>query len=564
MYDVFIAYVPTDSHGCATPDSRAVQELYDRFSSTGIAAFLSFGSAPAEAVEEALQTAKVMVVTASCRAYVEAQQERLEWSRFIEQMQTRRGLRLITLFDGFDASAFPVSMEPSGLLPTQFFGASNYGFDQLDKAFDKALKVIGKNAVTEPAAASVPSAPAQYSPNAKNGTAVIPQDTTAAPQSGSVKQLIPTIIVASVLIAGLLLSISCLSCVFTGIFGTAAKPPRGLKYRLQGDTCIITDYNGFKKSLVIPQEIKGATVTTIGLHAFRDCRNLKSITLPDSVTEIEDEAFKNCRYLKSVTLPDGLTTLGEQAFAHCLALDEIVLPDGLNEIGTSAFYDCTALKTVSLPDDLTVLGAGAFKACTALTDVRLPDSLTEIGNYAFSECTALTDVRLPEGLALIGNGTFNGCRSLTDIVIPDGVTSIVEDMFYGCDTLKSITIPESITVIGANAFFGCYALTNVILPDNITTIGENAFYFCIALTDMTLPTGLTTIGDGSFACCLALTDITLPDSLTTIGEGAFGCRIDIASAGDGFGYKTITVHAPHDADFYGYDPDDGVNWVIDK
>ena len=76
--------------------------------------------------------------------------------------------------------------------------------------------------------------------------------------------------------------------------------------------------------------------------------------------------------------------------------------------------------------------------------------------------------------------------------------------------------------------------------------------------------GLTTIGDGAFACCLALTDITLPDSLTTIGEGAFGCRIDIASAGDGFGYKTITVHAPHDADFYRYDPDDGVNWVIDK
>ncbi|MCI9456782.1 MAG: leucine-rich repeat protein [Oscillospiraceae bacterium] len=45
---------------------------------------------------------------------------------------------------------------------------------------------------------------------------------------------------------------------------------------------------------VIPKEIEGASVTSIGSRAFVDCRSLTEIAIPDGVTSIGSNAFSGC------------------------------------------------------------------------------------------------------------------------------------------------------------------------------------------------------------------------------------------------------------------------------
>ena len=44
------------------------------------------------------------------------------------------------------------------------------------------------------------------------------------------------------------------------------------------------------------------TVTSIGPHAFENCRTLESVILPRSITLVDTEAFKNCSALITVDM----------------------------------------------------------------------------------------------------------------------------------------------------------------------------------------------------------------------------------------------------------------------
>ncbi len=50
--------------------------------------------------------------------------------------------------------------------------------------------------------------------------------------------------------------------------------------------------------VVIPESIDGVPVTAIGASAFRDCTNLTSITIPNSVTSIGELTFYGCSSLQ--------------------------------------------------------------------------------------------------------------------------------------------------------------------------------------------------------------------------------------------------------------------------
>jgi hypothetical protein len=62
----------------------------------------------------------------------------------------------------------------------------------------------------------------------------------------------------------------------------------------------------------------------IGEKAFNDCRNLTSVTIPNSVTSIGDSAFFGCRSLASVTIGNGVTMIGKHAFANCSSIKTII------------------------------------------------------------------------------------------------------------------------------------------------------------------------------------------------------------------------------------------------
>ncbi|MDB4735940.1 leucine-rich repeat domain-containing protein, partial [Akkermansiaceae bacterium] len=125
---------------------------------------------------------------------------------------------------------------------------------------------------------------------------------------------------------------------------TETKPPEAvsvnpnLKYEIKGDAVTVTrcdeDASG---ELIIPANIEGKPVTSIGGGAFSACFGLTSITIPDSVTSIGDRAFGFCDSLTSITIGDGVNSIGGYAFSNCTSLTSITIPDSVTSIEDGAF-----------------------------------------------------------------------------------------------------------------------------------------------------------------------------------------------------------------------------------
>ncbi len=348
---------------------------------------------------------------------------------------------------------------------------------------------------------------------------------------------------------------------------TSLRSPEGLEYEINEydeSACTIVGVGTYSRNyLVIPETIRGLTVTEISAEAFEDVSGFGSITVPGTVTRIGSMAFgngpetvcylnanKNAYYsytafdgIKGVHLiiPEGVKRVfGGKSWSddpndmfielgHSLL--GVTLPQSLTAIGAEAFYGCDSLEEVVLPDGVKAIDSYAFNYCTSLRRIDLPASLETIGYGAFQNCRSLEEIELPATIAEIRNNAFDGCDSIKKIVI-DGDSEIyaargnclvekdTKTLIYGCG---SSVIPDdgSVTSIGYRAFYECSSLTSITIPDGVTSIGDSAFSGCTSLTSVVIPDSVTSIGDYAFCGCSSLTSVTIPDSVTWIGDGVF-------------------------------------------
>lgn len=134
-----------------------------------------------------------------------------------------------------------------------------------------------------------------------------------------------------------------------------------LLYTVEQDgTASITGYEGMVETLVIPSEIDGYPVSKIDVQAFATSGeelyndensycSVEKLIIEDGVTEIELEAFLNCKNLKAVTLPNTLDYVWDMAFCGCDSLKEIKIPSGTGRICEAAFgytYECNYIEGV--------------------------------------------------------------------------------------------------------------------------------------------------------------------------------------------------------------------------
>ena len=180
--------------------------------------------------------------------------------------------------------------------------------------------------------------------------------------------------------------------------------------------------------------------------------NLVKVEIGTAVNIIGDRAFRFCKKLNTVTIPDSVTSIGDQAFRECISLTKVTIGKSVKTISNFAFWECKALTAVTIPDSVTTIGNHAFRECIALQSVTIPDSVTSIGGQAFQECSALTTLTITNNVENFGYDAFRECSALKSVIIGNSVTRIGESAFQDCTSLKSLTIPNSLTVIGPNAF----------------------------------------------------------------------------------------------------------------
>ena len=298
-------------------------------------------------------------------------------------------------------------------------------------------------------------------------------------------------------------------------------------------------------SLVIPARIDGYPVSVIEKKAFSGSE-IREVYIEDGITVIEDEAFKSCRKLTAIRLPETLAEVGNHVFENCICLTEISLPASIRKMGNAAFIHCLSLSRVTLADGIQSLGESTFLECCSLEEIKLPDSIRTISFSMFWHCRRLKRVTAGAQTELIGRDAFRGCESLTALSVPscirsvgknafggtplelpdpDGICMINGKIFYSCmGNQKQLQIPDGTTVIAEDACSGNEVLKSIHCPDTLRGIGRQAFKDCRRLEQVRLNPGLSSMEAGAFEGCRKLKDIRLPDTLTILGEKAFlGC-----------------------------------------
>lgn len=113
------------------------------------------------------------------------------------------------------------------------------------------------------------------------------------------------------------------------------------------------------EEIIIPETYNGVPVTKIGDSAFEKNNDIKSISLPHTLTEIGDQAFRNCNSLTSIDL-SFVKSIGKQAFYMCGNLQTVILNEELESVGEKAFYNSNKITDINIPQNLLSVGAEAF------------------------------------------------------------------------------------------------------------------------------------------------------------------------------------------------------------
>ena len=88
-------------------------------------------------------------------------------------------------------------------------------------------------------------------------------------------------------------------------------------------------------------------------------------------TSIEGLAFRKCRRLSVVTLPEGLLTIGDAAFSLCASLRQIQIPASVERIGVAAFCH-SGLVSIQFQGIPKVIESNAFEGCQHLKEIVVP------------------------------------------------------------------------------------------------------------------------------------------------------------------------------------------------
>ncbi len=335
------------------------------------------------------------------------------------------------------------------------------------------------------------------------------------------------------------------------------------QYRILDDNTIeIADYIGAGGEVVIPAEIDGMPVVSIGKFAFSSCKTIKTVVIPDGVSSIREKCFYSCS-LTGITIPDSVTMIGNNAFAYS-SLEKIELPSQLSIIASLTFSHCEKLTHIRFPDISVSVGSCAFINCESLASFDVPadhPNLAVTDGVLFSKpdkklvCYPAgkqgTSYSVPDGTLIIGDSSFRGCESLSAVIIPDTVVTIEDEAFFCCTGLTDITIPSGVQTVGNSVFERCENISSVRIEGNvkldcnpfpgcprITTIeidehntamklvdgvlfskdGKNLILFPGGsdLPDYCVPDGTEVIQQYAFCSCNALQRIIIPDSVTDI------------------------------------------------
>ena len=328
----------------------------------------------------------------------------------------------------------------------------------------------------------------------------------------------------------------------------------------------------------------GEGITAISGASFAYFKNLKTISLPNTIKKIEAFAFYECYNLESITLPDSLEEIGYEAFRSCRKLKKLNIPKNVRKIEDNFILDTPRLKTLTVDDENpyfcdennVVYNADKTKLLAVAPKqekVIIPNSVTKIRDLAFA-LSSVKEITIPKSVKTLGNGAFyksdiekitfkkgvgiksfgtaywyygddigeyygafESCKNLKRLVVPASVVSIEFRALGGCSSLEYLYIGKGVQVVGPDSFYNCKSLKKIrVNKENKKVFTKNgALYQKVKLKSKKVleltfvPVSKTsfiinkdTYQIGTFAFANGnIKNIKIPKNVRTIGLGAF-------------------------------------------
>ncbi|MBO4877701.1 MAG: leucine-rich repeat protein [Ruminococcus sp.] len=206
------------------------------------------------------------------------------------------------------------------------------------------------------------------------------------------------------------------------------------------------DWNAIKDSVALPDkasvhfiaELKENQSLVIENNVLVNGSKAKGvIVIPDGVKEIGVDAFRNNKDITSVTIPESVKIIQSCAFAGCSALTEINGPDTYIELMEHAFGTDEGNQP-QWYKDLADSGEEAVFAGNLLfapdtEEYTVPGSVKVI-NHVGSMMRNLKKLTISEGVEAIYS-SFSGCSSLEELKLPASLKK-ADVSFNSCDNIR--------------------------------------------------------------------------------------------------------------------------------
>ena len=306
------------------------------------------------------------------------------------------------------------------------------------------------------------------------------------------------------------------------------------------------------ETVEIPKEyIDGLPITTVEMDAFKNCRNLIEVRIPDSIQNIETgyvtsegveiSAFSGCTKLEKVNVyeVEGNHDKLWSSRGGVLFYNNVI---GNN--GVEMRYVPAALKPSA--EEGAILTEYKDESGVTCTQFKVPADVTTLPLNAFASAT-FTRIVVPYNVVKIDAKAFSNSKAKEIIFeeTPAGVTEqelviFNENAFKGC-AAETIILPARLHEINFPAVFGSGSCSKL---KSIGFVGEGGRYTVASLNEAMN----VTLSDGTVVACGLVVDnsvasakkvvlcpakyaiddknannnvITVPDNIAEIGEKAF-------------------------------------------
>jgi predicted DNA-binding WGR domain protein len=130
-YDVFISFKNSGKDGKSTPDAAAARRVYEALKAEGIKVFFSeeelerIGKGHfTSSIETALESARILVLVASCREHIDSSYVRAEWDSFLNDIRSshKQGELFIYNCGSLRPSDLPLFLRCQQMFPSDGLG----------------------------------------------------------------------------------------------------------------------------------------------------------------------------------------------------------------------------------------------------------------------------------------------------------------------------------------------------------------------------------------------------------------------------------------------------------